>query len=142
MTETRATKGTVYLASKPKRSFQTLANAECFGQIKYIFEWNNYEQFLANYWRQFRLIDQMLQDFDPDLDYFVPIGDVTTTVVCVAYLSELCRGQFKMLIWNPKIKQYEPLEVDVGDHDDDEDGEDDGDGGEALRGGGATGAAR
>lgn len=138
--------GTVWAATIPRRN-QRLANAESFGKVQYVYPeetWAAYDKFLTDIDREYNRIHMRLKDFDPERDYYLPIGDPVQALMCAVYVSHLCGGTFAMLIWNPHIFQYECVEVDVAQYfeciEDDGD-DDDEDNGEELRGGGTTGEA-
>lgn len=162
-TEERVSKAARVYATQPPRWNQSVVAANRFGRVRFLFEAAKEHEDEEKGWEEnfdwaFRRLEHKLENYDPEVDWFLPLGEQLLSLLSAIYITHLVGGRFRMLVWNHHEKDYESVEVDVeqyfdddGDEDDDED-DDEGDerGGPAgpagklrreARGSGGTGGA-
>ena len=54
-----------------------------------------------------------LNDFNPDTDYLLMIGDPVAMGILCAVASKLTGGRFTVLKWDRQERRYYPVEVDL-----------------------------
>lgn len=102
---------TVYAVTRCK-PHQDMTPAGEFGDLTYIFGQETWREVLADPGEMFERACEELSEFDPEKDYFLPIGDMTLVTMCATAVAQVSGGKFNLLVWNPRRGYYEAVRVE------------------------------
>jgi hypothetical protein len=90
-----------------------LRPAEEFGQLRYLMPAGRVR--VTDPVALIDILEKGLAHFDPEKDFLLPVGDMTSCVMASAILAHRCDGFFRVLRWNTTTKRYAMVEVDLAE---------------------------
>lgn len=90
-----------------------IESARDFGDIFYVF---NTQLHRAHTLDMSEIVEHMVtafKEYDPEKDYFLPVGNTVLNCIANTVLSEVCGGRVHFLFWEPKQGEYLPLFIDL-----------------------------
>lgn len=85
------------------------APAALHGQLTPILEPRDNPMMIARITPRIR---EALESFDPERDYFIPVGDPAVIAICTGLILRRT-NRFKMLKWDRHMRMYATLEINV-----------------------------
>lgn len=83
--------------------------AAAFGQLTPVLEPRDNPMMIA---RISPRIAEVMESFNPETDYFIPVGDPAVIAICTGLILRRT-SKFKMLKWDRHTRMYVTLEINV-----------------------------